>query len=37
MPGSPRIDLLQNIMTEIVDPLFPPKNKINKLNGLIKL
>jgi hypothetical protein len=37
MPGSPRIDLLQNIMTEIVDQLFPPKNKIHKLNGLIKL
>jgi hypothetical protein len=37
MPGSPRIDLLENIMTEIVDQLFPPKNKIPKLNGLIKL
>jgi hypothetical protein len=37
IPGSPRIDLLQNIMTEIVDPLFPPKNKTSKLKGLIKL
>jgi hypothetical protein len=27
MPGSPRIEVLQNIMTEIVDPLFKPKIK----------
>ena len=37
MPGSPRIDLLQNIMTEIVDPLFPPKHNVSKLYSLIKL
>ena len=27
MPGSPRIEVLQNIMTEIVDPLFKPEIK----------
>ena len=27
MPGSPKIEVLQNIMKEIVDPLFPTKNK----------
>ncbi len=37
MPGSPRIEVLQNVMTEIVDQLFPPKNKLSKLNNLIKL
>jgi hypothetical protein len=37
MPGSPRIEVLQNIMTQIVDPLFKPNNPQEKLSGLIKL
>jgi hypothetical protein len=32
MPGSPKIELLQHLMTNIVDPLFPPKNKTNTKN-----
>ena len=43
MPGSPRIEVLQNIMTEIVDPLFKSKKsqkqsqQSNGLYHLIKL
>ncbi len=39
MPGSPRIEVLQQIMTNIVDPLFPSKHKTKTTNKtrLIKL
>ena len=37
MPGSPRIEVLQNIMTQIVDPLFKPQNSQHNLSQLIKL
>ena len=30
MPGSPKIEVLENIMTEIVDKIFPPKKTITK-------
>jgi hypothetical protein len=38
MPGSPKIEVLEQIMTKIVDKIFQPKNKTNNLqSSFIKL